>query len=65
MRKKVAEDKKANYGTKCGSQEDKGRNRKKAGKPNRRQTDKDGLWKSKWIKMDCGNFGLLFRGMLV
>ncbi len=59
MRKKVAEDKKANCGTKCGSWEDKGRNRKKAEKPNGRQTDKDGLWKSKWIKMDSGNFGLL------
>ena len=54
MRKKAAEDKdavedkKANHGTKCRSWKDKGRNRKKAGKPNGRQTDKDGLWKSKW-----------------
>jgi len=46
--KDAVEDKKANHGTKCRSWKDKGRNRKKAGKPNGRQTDKDGLWKSKW-----------------
>ena len=44
----MAEDNKANHGTKCESWEDKDRNRKKAEKPNARQTDKDGLWKSKW-----------------
>jgi len=50
---------------KKGSRRQKDEPRDKMREPGRQEKMKNGSWKAKWAKMGCGNFGSLFRGMLV